>query len=644
MRCFSVIVIILSSIVSPIGWASITTSEQSPLLEEISLGAPVTAHTLWGSIVARHPEDNRALLITGSWCAGGNAPVFVFDYAQNSLDIIPVDAQGTYGVVQGSDGCIYIGTVQTATLYRYDLIKKTLQKIGKPSAEETWLYNLVAIGNHYVLGGTFGGGRLAGYDLKQKRLVDFGPMNPPDQYVSATAPGPDNTVYCGIASHAELIHFYPQTGNRKKLLPEKYLNNSFINGLRRDGDFLYALALFDNRILVFDTRTDELLHDFGENSSMVGSDGIVWVAADGVTGRWDAEHSQWIERRNLPPHTRDVTADDIAFTYNDGVFSAIDMKTNTPLGSASVGEGGDGQTVFALHTGPDGEVYGSSYNLHHIFRVDSETGETTDLGNPIPPQSGEVYAFANHDSLMYMASYTYARLSVYDIDKPWLPKTNPRLLGELGHEQYRTPGLTIGPDKRLYIGSTPAYGKIGGALSIYDPETDEIEVFRHLIPNQSVSCLVSDPARNRIIGGSWIKVGGGLEPIETDAHLFAWDCDKKKLVSDFVPQSGGGYINQIYLLPDGSVLASCGDRLIHADLDAEETLRIETWPGGTITAIGFFHDGIYINSSNGLYLFNPDDWGSTKIAAGGSHLAFDNCGYAYYARGPELFRIRIQSN
>ena len=455
--------------VSAAGDSEITVAERSPLAEETALGTPIVAYTLWTSVVARHPEDGRALLVTGTWSAGGNAPVLVFDPKRKTVDRVVVDAQGTYGITPGSDGWVYIGTVSDAALYRYHLVSKKLEKLGRPSPSESWLYNLLVIDSRYVLGGTFGGGRLAGLDLRDNKLIDFGAMDPPERYVCATAPGPDGTVYCGTGSRAGLIHFDPATGEKKDILPSDYSENSFAYTLRRDGQYLYASVIFDNRILIFDTRTDRLVHDFGKGSSMLGTEGEVWVAADGVTGRWDVEGETWAEKRSLPANARDVTADGIVFAYKDGVFAAVEFSSGDALASAEVGHGGDGQSIFTLHTGPDGAVYGSSYNLHHIFRVDPETGATADLGNPIPPQSGEVYAFTNDGTQMYMASYTHARLSVYDTGKAWDPGANPRLLGELGHEQYRTPGLTMGPDGALYVGSTPAYGKIGGALSVYDP-------------------------------------------------------------------------------------------------------------------------------------------------------------------------------
>lgn len=617
-------------------------SDREPLLEEVSLGTPVIAYTLWGSTIARHPEDGRVLLVAGTWSAGGDAPILIFDPEKKTVLKVPIhEAQGTYGVLQGPDKNIYISTVNNATLYRYNLLTESLEELGKPSPTQVWLYNLVAVSQRYLLGGTYGEGRLAGYDLQEKKLVDFGRMKPPEAYVCATAPGPNDTVYCGMGSHAGLIHFDPATGGKKEILPPEFSENSFVYTLRRDGDYLYASVLFDNRILVFDTRNDRLVHDFGPNSSMIGTDSEVWISAGGVTGRWDVERGDWREKVGLPGYTLNVSKDRIAFAFHEGQFSAYELASGKCIGEANTGPGGTGQNIFTLHTGPDGLTYGSSYNLHHIFRVDSESGQTKDIGNPIPPQSGEVYAFANHESLMYMASYTYARLSVYDTKAAWNPGTNPRLLGELGDEQYRTPGLTMGPDGMLYIGSIPTYGKIGGALSRYNPETGKIDVYRNLIQDQSINCLVSDEERGWLLGGSWIVAGGGVEPTEKDAHLFAWDYTDSKLVRDFVPCPGQGMVTAILLLDDGNLLAALGDQLILADMDGEKVLRNFAWPGGGITSLRVFKNTIYVNSGKGLYTLDVKQWKAVKIAPGGNHLSFDSGNHAYYSRGPELFRVDL---
>jgi len=195
----------------------------------------------------------------------------------------------------------------------------------------------------------------------------------------------------------------------------------------------------------------------------------------------------------------------------------------------------------------------------------------------------------------------------------------------------------------LYIGSIPAYGKIGGALSIYDPETDRIEVFRNIIPNQSIACLISDTQKNRILGGSWIIAGGGVDSPERDAHLFAWDCAEKRLVADLIPVPGSGIVNHLHLLPDGTVLAACGDRLIQVDSEIGKVLRNDPGPGGGITGIASFAGTLYTNSGAGLLSFDPDTWSATKIGHGGVLLTFDALGHAYYARGPELLRTTILS-
>ena len=149
----------------------------------------------------------------------------------------------------------------------------------------------------------------------------------------------------------------------------------------------------------------------------------------------------------------------------------------------------------------------------------------------------------------------------------------------------------------------------------------------------------SDSRRNWILGGSSIQVGLGGDPVEKDAHLFAWDCAQKKLIADFVPVPGQGAIDHVSLLPDGTVLAACGATLVHADVAAEKVLRSEPWPGGGITAIVAHAEGIYINSGGGLFIFDLERWQASKFAPGGSFLALDNAGYAYYARGPELYRV-----
>jgi len=177
-----------------------------------------------------------------------------------------------------------------------------------------------------------------------------------------------------------------------------------------------------------------------------------------------------------------------------------------------------------------------------MFEYDPASGSLRDLGNPTPVD-GEIYSFATLDGLLYLCAYPGSWLSVYDPRQAWNygsePANNPRGIGYVGEGHLRPRAMIVGPDKRIYIGSMPPYGQLGGAMGIYDPaEGKVVENYRHLIRKQSIFSLCLEPKSGLIFGGSSIVGGGGAHPSERQARLFAWDAARKEKVLDIVPLRG----------------------------------------------------------------------------------------------------------
>jgi hypothetical protein len=207
---------------------------------------------------------------------------------------------------------------------------------------------------------------------------------------------------------------------------------------------------------------------------------------------------------------------------------------------------GAGSGIFVVGEGPHGVIYGSTAMPLELFWYDPLTREMQNPGNPTPV-GGEIYSFAHLDGRLYLCAYPGSWLSIYDPEQPWnygaKPENNPYGFGNIGDGHLRPRAMIVGADRRVYIGSLPPYGQLGGAMGVYDPQADKVvENYRNLIPNQSIVALVWEPASGLIFGGSSITGGGGSRPTETDAHLFAWDPVRKQTVADLIPVPGQGSV------------------------------------------------------------------------------------------------------
>lgn len=207
--------------------------------------------------------------------------------------------------------------------------------------------------------------------------------------------------------------------------------------------------------------------------------------------------------------------------------------------------------------------------------------------------------------------------------------------------------MIVGPGDRLYIGSFPPYGELGGAMGVFDPAAGTvIENYRNLIPNQSISALVYEPRSGLVIGGSSIVGGGGSRPIEKEAHLFAWDADRKQKVADIVPTPGDTTVVALAAL-DGKVFAATepSHTLLVYDPVEHAVVGRATVPFGRVREISLgAHDGrIWGLAANTVFSVDPAALEFTKVA---DYPGGITCGFAltdtgiYFGSGVHLVRYR----
>jgi hypothetical protein len=197
-----------------------------------------------------------------------------------------------------------------------------------------------------------------------------------------------------------------------------------------------------------------------------------------------------------------------------------------------------GAYIFVVGPGPDGRIYGSSMLPLRLFVYDPQNRSLGNLGKA-SYANGEIYSMGLLDGRLFLCSYPHARISVYDPGKPLRfgnkEDDNPRDLGPLGGEQDRPRAMIAGPHGKVYIGSYPDYGHLGGAISVYDPKKDEKRVYRYIIQNQSIVSLAYIEKLDLIAAGSSIIGGGGTRAIEKEAKLILWDLKEEKKIFEITP-------------------------------------------------------------------------------------------------------------
>src|SRR6185436_14388010 len=130
--------------------------------------------------------------------------------------------------------------------------------------------------------------------------------------------------------------------------------------------------------------------------------------------------------------------------------------------------------------------------------------------------------------------YPEARISVYDPARPLSfgtgPENNPRDLGRLDAIGYRPNALIAAPDGKLWMGSGPDYGLVGGTLAWFAPRTGERKSHRAIVPETSPAALLWLPESGQILVGLSIECGTGAKVKRLDGAFAVWDPRTDALV------------------------------------------------------------------------------------------------------------------
>ena len=544
-------------------------------------------------------------------------------------------SKGGYGVCLGVDGCIYVGGVAPGDLYRYNPQTDVLAvfPVSQFGVQYIWDLETAHDGSIYCAAG-YPQSRLVRFDPKSETLTDLGEMITGQQYLRSLCVDHRGRVWCGVGTEAHIVVYDPSDGSKRNVLPDKFAHCSNVHGLTALGDRVIASILFDGVLLVFDANTLETVREIpvpeGEQWWMVSEggtaeDAFVWAFPSRDVYRCRLEDGTLLKIATGVGTSKLVEEGRWIHAMEDQSYVLYDLEKGSVVGKAVLREGGDGMNIFALCSGSDGNIYGSTYINMHMFRCDAETGILDDLGK-VSRWSGQVDSLSlGRDGKIYIGAYVRAVLSVLD---PKLPiraglssDANPREIGPVGEGQYRTKTNCLGPDGRIYVGSIPDY-RSGptGAFTICDPLTGQMDLRTDFVPGGTVHALVADDV--------YVYGSGGEE-------FFVYDPS-----SDSKCFSERRDVRSLAVAPGGKVIGSGGDTIFVYDRKVNQIVVERDSPTGDFSHMATGTDGRVYGVNKGCLALVCDD-GSVAILAeeGGIFAAVDKKGRLYFARGPKLFRF-----
>jgi len=648
-----------------------------------------------GTITNLGPQSTSLTIMTGAYgkdklgrdvmytvAQGDPAQFIVSDVATKEIydqePLVALDGSNVtaaWGITVASDGKAYAGSTPNGTLFQYDPQTESIRALGKPVPTDTVIWVLTPGPNGKIYGGTGYSQSIFEYDPsadRMKVLASFKTASREQHVRSLAYDAERNALYVGGADVAKLYKYDLATG--QKTLITGFGGKTSVYDLQYTAGKLFirvdpgpVMYVYEpaSHALTVKNNTEYNTRGF----SPVSPDGRVFYtwyepAPEGGGNRWSL-YAYDVNSGEYGSLGVDVKGPGIAFGYvelNDPNFPGVTL----------VGLAGNGGRAFYynLETGytetPELPLPPQFVELHNIGKsldgkmlsagfisggglgVYSPTQNKTEFY----PSLGQVEGYASLNGMMYFGVYPRASIFEYDPSKPWnrtdpsVPYNPPRLT-QLGDEQDR-PIAMVGAEQenKLYIGTYPIAGKIGGALTVYDPAAGTFTVKRNIVQDHSINALVH-------LNGKLYMGTGAMNG--SSAKLAVYDTASGTVEYEIVPVEGKKAIGSLILGPDGNLwgmalgtlfifdpisrqIVYSDDKFPTADYNYGNP-RLEIGTDGNVYAtiyIGYVADKTYTSKLIKIDAVTKEV--TVLLESNAEKLAQDDFGNFYFKSGSELMQ------
>lgn len=623
--------------------------------EPIDFGVPIesiaTLDTAYGI------ENGQHVMYT---TATGDPAIFnVIDIKENELlRSIPLPGAGnSWAHTTDPDGNVYIAG--TDKMFRYSADTHEITELGIAVSSESSIWSLTSDEHGNIYGGTFPNGKVFKFDPNSNEFTDYGSMDPEQQYVRSIA-YKDGIVYAGIGSTGHIIKLDVETGETSEVTIRKIPeieHPETVYGLDVRGDLLFAyLNNESNPLIIYDLKQEEWLDDVyfnygGLHISPIHENKVSFIQGGkmmlfdldsrqveetGTSFGTSLRNSAWIPFENdeeLPGHSL-VT---IQYGGNVTILNPESnvVRTNEPIV--------DGQPIdlHSLEKGPDGSLYMTGYMGVNGAIYNPETNEFKTI--PI----GQSESIGSYRDTVYFGVYPDAQIYAMNLKED----EEPELLFKVGDDQDRPYVQTAGDDK-LFFGTIPDYGHLGGTLSVYDLETDTYDTHRHVIENQSIVGLAYKDGK--IYGSTTVNGGLGIDPTETEAKMFIWDVESSTKIDEITPDIPGLekapiMISGLTFGPDDLLWGAAEGTIFAMDPESLDIVKSKTIYSDVVgygnwrpIHIREGNDGLlYTDLYGQLTVINPETMDHQEVGQSTELMTLDNEGDIYYAEKNRLKKIEV---
>lgn len=622
------------------------------------LGPQVFAAAIQGSTFAIGKEGEE-LVFTVVRGLPARFVGFKVDSGEKVVDAELPGTDGSWDLVVSSDGTVYIAGAN-GNLYSHQPGAKGVQNLGKPIPGERLIWDLTAGDDGVIYGGTYPGCRVFRYHPEEGAVdLTLSPVAGQENYVrSLEYHRETGKVFVGVGSHAHLVALDLKTGDRSELLPERERAKEFVYHLNiikglAGGDRLFAYVMggnsSDNKTLVYNIRTKKFepsLPVLSVKETIKAEKGDkIYFFSEGALFELDysLKNRQPVKLNDFKEGVKAVAWDKrgrLSILTSSRKVVKYDLKEHT-FSTQLLEVPKLPIAIQSILYGPDKRIWSAGYLAGGHAAYDPVSGKTTAYDGL---HQTEGMAVLGDD--LYFGVYTNALLYRFNTQKPWsLKEQNPKLLGRVPHQDRPFAVLPLQDLDLVLFGTIPAYGQLGGTIAQYHTKTEKLAFFDQVVPDQSITSLVS--VGGKVIGASSIFGGLGGVPTQKSAVVFQWDPLSGQKVAEFSPLSGQMAITGLMEGPDGNLWGLGDGTLFVYDLAKKEVKKTIKLYEMTSRPTHIWRNGfmqihpngkVYLSASRKLYCIDPEDFSYEVVVENADLLTMDDQGRLYMRDGVDLLR------
>jgi hypothetical protein len=572
-----------------------------------------------------------------------------------------------WAIVPGSDGNIYFSGTSNGILYRYLPDAKKIESLGKNPCEN-FVWALKASRDGKIYGGTYPSAKVFEYDIATGTFRDFGTVKPGENYVRGVGVS-DDYIYAGIGADYYLIQINRKTGEMRDINFPGRGEPGFINNIEfYEGHAIIRYAR--EKFFVLDEQSGQTIDTvtgiFGDFSppSPYNPD-LTYYRKDNdlYTYNWKTREStkiegilalnsyfgnnllDWITLKNGDKAGKKV----LIGNYLDGEYFLYDPEDNDfqtyhpQIDGAPV-------NLISLKTGPDGKLYaGAIYRAMSIYNPETRQIEQQEVGMP------QVEGMGILNGNMYFGTYSGAEIYRYNPTQPFHfsqdASGNPGKVYDIEESQDRPHAFASG-DGKLFIGTIPNYGALGGALTVYVEQSGSWKVYRNVVQDQTIVGMAYRDGK--LYGSTNIWGGLGIEPKATEAKIFVWDVAKGQKITEFTPEIPGldqkpQSIGRLTFGPDGLLWGATGGTIFALNPDTYEVVKSKVIYDYPATAYPIYlewgDDGLlYTTVGRNLTVIAPNTLDYKMLKENVHVIALARDGSIFYLTGSaqsQLFQLPV---